>query len=643
MKPGKIVVSFLLMLSFALLFLNYKEAKSPVEIVREDFVQGLDEFYAETERLIEAVRSLDEGQESLAALQYQFMATRTSFKRIEFLIDYLQPQDVKDFINGAPLLKTERSVPRVIVLEPKGMQVIEELLYSDHPLGEKTKLLKLCKDLNTQTLLIKNYQYRQPLYDRQVFEAARLGLIRIMSLGVTGFDTPGSGNALSESAVAFSAIHNSLRPYLSIAQNQDIQESLSTILAQGEAWLHNQQDFDSFDHAYFIREFIEPAYGLVKDLQKYLHIETMDEVLIGESTFNYDADHIFSKDFLNPYFYTVVYEDLDNPELTELGRLLFFDPILSKDMKRSCSSCHNPKKGFSDGRRKSLAFHEEGSVDRNAPGLINSIYSEKFFYDLRADKMENQIEHVIFNQKEFRTNYKTIFSRLEQSEEYRERFQKAFKGQKAGGINKYTLSAAIASYIASLRGYNTALDLYLRGESNQIDPKVKEGFNLFMGKAACATCHFAPTFAGLVPPFFEENESEVLGVFTAPLSDTLDPDLGRLASGRLADEADFYKYSFKTVSVRNVALTAPYFHNGAYKDLFEVVEFYNHGGAAGRGVELPNQTLPSDSLGLKESEIEALVVFMKSLTDTTGLTSSPAELPVFAIPEWSARIPGGEY
>lgn len=643
MKSGKILVSAFLIALFAGLFLNYSEEPTSLETVHGNFTQGLQDFYSETGQLLEAAHSLDEDEASLESLQTEFATTRRSFKEIEFLLDYLQPQDVKDYLNGAPLLKTERSVPRVIILEPKGMQVIEELIYSEEAYAQKGKLIVLCRDLQTQTLLLKNYLNSQPLYDRQVFEAVRLGLIRVMSLGVTGFDTPGSDDALAESKVAFNAMRKTMIPYLEVSQDKELRESMARTFEQCESWLAGQDDFDSFDRVLFIRNYIEPLYGSVKDLQHDLHIETMDEVLLGESAFNYQADHIFSDDFLNPHFYTVVHEELDSPELRELGRLLFFDPILSSDMKRSCSSCHNPKKAFSDGRRKSLAFHEEGTVDRNAPGLVNAVYSEKFFYDLRADKMENQIEHVIFNQKEFKTNYKTIFSRLEQSEEYVERFNKAFAGQRAGGINKYTLSAAIASYMATLRAYNTPLDQYLRGESDQIDPKVKEGFNLFMGKAACGTCHFAPTFAGLVPPFFEENESEVLGVFSAPQSDTIDPDPGRIGSGRLADEAEFYRHSFKTMTVRNTALTAPYFHNGAYDELGQVVEFYNHGGAAGRGLELPNQTLPVDSLGLSDSEIEALVIFMESLTDTSGLTSSPGHLPAFKNPEWNNRLVGGEY
>lgn len=134
-----------------------------------------------------------------------------------------------------------------------------------------------------------------------------------------------------------------------------------------------------------------------------------------------------------------------------------------------------------------------------------------------------------------------------------------------------------------------------------------------MGKATCGTCHFAPTFSGLVPPFFEENESEVLGVLKNPKTIELDDDLGRSASKRLTYETEIYDRSFKTVTVRNISKTAPYFHHGQYNTLEEVVEFYNVGGGIGFGLEVPNQTLPPDSLNLSEVEKRQLIAFLKAI------------------------------
>jgi cytochrome c peroxidase len=143
-----------------------------------------------------------------------------------------------------------------------------------------------------------------------------------------------------------------------------------------------------------------------------------------------------------------------------------------------------------------------------------------------------------------------------------------------------------------------------------------------MGKAACATCHYAPTFSGLVPPLFHENESEVLGVLAKPNTLDVDSDPGRIENQFKEDKEEIYRKSFKIMTVRNVKLTAPYFHNGNYKTLKEVVEFYNKGGAAGLGLtyEVPNQTLPPDKLHLSKKEVEALIAFMESLTDNPFAT-----------------------
>jgi len=172
--------------------------------------------------------------------------------------------------------------------------------------------------------------------------------------------------------------------------------------------------------------------------------------------------------------------------------------------------------------------------------------------------------------------------------------------------------------VLSLQSFNSPFDEYVRGEKSDISAEVREGFNLFMGKAACGTCHFAPTFAGLVPPSFIHSESEILGVLKNPHADSLDADMGRNANGISNESAWIYDRSFKTTTVRNVELTAPYFHNGAYSSLNEVLDFYNEGGGEGKGLTVSNQTLSPDPLDLTDDEMNAIIAFMKSLTDNSA-------------------------
>ena len=209
-------------------------------------------------------------------------------------------------------------------------------------------------------------------------------------------------------------------------------------------------------------------------------------------------------------------------------------------------------------------------------------------------------------------------------------------------ITKFGITRALATYMRTLIGMNARFDQYIRGDLQEIESSVKRGFNLFMGKAACGTCHFAPLYSGVVPPKYLETETEVLGVPKTldTISPELDDDLGRF--NRFLDE--ICQNSFKTVTVRNAELTAPYMHNGLYQTLEEVVDFYDRGGGLGPGLDVPNQTLPADRLNLTQQEKEDLVEFMKALTDTVGTTRLPGNLPDFPDnPEWNKRQIGGEY
>ncbi|GAA6769901.1 cytochrome-c peroxidase [Flavobacterium sp. CGRL2] len=151
----------------------------------------------------------------------------------------------------------------------------------------------------------------------------------------------------------------------------------------------------------------------------------------------------------------------------------------------------------------------------------------------------------------------------------------------------------------------------MRGNKNSLNNQEIEGMNLFMGKAKCATCHFTPLFNGTVPPSYSKTEHEVIGTPNEASGRTLSPDKGRYLYNKMPQLVG----AFKTPTVRNAAVTAPYMHNGVFKTLEEVVSFYNKGGGQGLGYEVANQTLPFDKLNLTVKEEHALVAFMKTLTD----------------------------
>ena len=645
--------SALVALAMSLQFLSFTEslpnqAESALEAVTQQYYQNLDEMEVQLSKYKNTAAQLDSKPTSQEALQAIHLATRLSFKKIEYLLEYNDRSTVRRFLNGPPLPFVDESAPWVQEMEPKGLQILDELVFSENPLEEKTAIVAQLEELAFNFNQAKLYQRIIKMQHRFVFEAVRLELIRIFTLGVTGFDTPGSGNALPEAHTAMTASYDAIAAYLPLLEQKDskLAEEVRSAFNEALLYLEKNQDFDTFDRLTFLKKYINPLYALVYQAQRALGIETVHEVTSLPQSLNYHAENIFDNNFLNVSYYANMHPDAITEQKVALGRTLFFDPILSSNNERACASCHHPDKAFTDGMAKSFAFNHEGFIQRNAPTLVNAIYAERYFYDMREPGIERQVRHVVNDTKEFNTDFFEITDKLQQSKEYQKLFAEAYPEQSNYQISQWTISDALACYVSTLTSFNSPFDRYVRNETQKIDPAVARGFNLFMGKAACGSCHFAPTFNGTVPPYFQETESEVLGV--PATKDTvnveMDSDLGRYASSRGHDVTDFYIHSFKTVTVRNAALTAPYMHNGVYTTLEEVVDFYNKGGGQGLGLEVPYQTLPFDNLSLNEQEIKDLVKFMEALTDTTGLTQRPRVLPTFENkPAWNKRKIGGVY
>lgn len=603
----------------AALYFSFREGK-PADLLYKQAMDNHRQLERDVDELARLGAAYREGKTEVQRLRKQITKLRISYKKNEFLYEYFYPQYVKLKINGAPLPHLDPYYPRPSVLEPKGLQRLDELIYTDEVLSDSASVAQLSRELKSDFRpVLQNFQ-SHPLVDREVFEAARLQIIRIFSLGVTGFDTPGSLNALEEAAASLQNLRQVFKVYADLlpAEQKGFAEALDSLFTKAVNFCQSSSSFDDFDRLTFLTDFVNPLYGSMWQLQQHLGIESINEVTQLPQAVNYDKTNIFDEDFLNPYFYSLLSEQEDSKKLRKLGEKLFYDKRISGNGTLSCGSCHHPDKAFSDGEKTSVSNDGKYRLMRNAPGLLNSVFSKRFFGDMRARKFDDQLEHVVVNQHEFATNYQKILEKLDTLDNYKDLFNEAFPNEE-GHLSRSQFTRALASYLISLRGFNSIFDRYVRGELEELEPKVKKGFNLFMGKAACGTCHFAPTFAGLVPPRFDESESEVLGILKEPGSPEhgIDTDPGRIASGIPKEEVYFYQFSFKTPTVRNVAFTAPYFHNGAYQNLEQVMDFYNHGGAAGAGLKLDHQTLPADSLKLSSEESKSIVAFMEALSDTS--------------------------
>lgn len=642
------ILSLFSSLYFSAFRLAHHAPAEIIEKLKAQYYQDIDQFLVETQTLAASATNLQDNPTSVEALRKQFLATRDAFKRIEWLAEYYDAETVKFHLNGAPL----RHMPPDdggIIYDPEGLQILEEHIFSEDPLALTHEIQSLTQDLAEYTKEFQLFSRTPIIKHRHIFEAARLQLIRILSLSLTGFDTPITLRGIAETRITMDQLHQAIKQYYGLMDERvpTLSPKIEAKFVAAQQYLAAHQDFDQFDRLTFLVDYLNPLFAYLHDAHRGIGFPTMYESHPGYFSFsyNYSARNIFSDSLINPFHYTNQVAKQHTPAAIALGRALFFDPILSKNLERSCASCHQPEKYFTDGEVKSIASGFNGTVNRNAPTLINAAFAERFFYDLRAEKLDKQVSHVIYDEKEFNTSEFEILSRLKQSPAYTKMFQKAYPNLPKDGITSYSMTTSLASYIISLSSYSSPVDQYIKGQRADLAPAVRRGFNLFMGKAGCGTCHFAPTFSGLVPPLFQESESEVLGVpaSTDTIAPEIDSDMGRLY-GRMNEYFDIFEHSFKTTTVRNAGMTAPYMHNGVYETLEEVVDFYNKGGGMGLGIDVPNQTLPPDPLGLTAEEQADLVAFMEALTNVEQPHIAPENLPAFpAGSPYEHRKIGGEY
>lgn len=640
----KITLSLLVAIVAITISAFNKSERQRVDTIAERHQQRFEAFVKELNYFHSL---LPDTNPNLDRLQASFLRIRERFKAWEYLAAFLDEEFVKVYVNGAPLPKIRPQVANLEIVEPGGLQVMDELLFTGDIDENREELIKHTVDLLE---VLDQYKFMpHPIYDRKVLEAARRELVRMYTLGLTGFDVPASGNSIPDAITVMKTMEEDLKVYEKFFENvnEEQTEELYNTLSTFIMYLEQHNDFDNLDRLYVLRTFVNPLYATLLELHQKSGIEMMHEVK-NEAflpPYNHRSKNLFANDFLDCSKYIQLPPAFTTGKTVALGKLLFYDPVLSANIKRSCASCHKPEKGFTDGQPKSLALGFDGTVDRNSPTLINCVYSERFFHDMRSDALEDQVEHVLVNRKEFDTDMIELVNKLKLSDEYVQLFEESFAEYPGEKLNSTTITFALSAFVSSLSGFDSEFDKYVRGETSFIKPEIRNGYNLFMGKAVCGTCHFAPVFNGTVPPLYEESESEVLGVPADPYAKkpVLDDDKGR-GLARNKERVYFYNYSFKTPTIRNAALTGPYMHNGAYKTLDDVVDFYNKGGGAGIGIDIEHQTLPFDSLSLKKAEMKDIVAFMNALTDTTNMTSVPAKLPVFRDSlSWNNRKVGGEY
>lgn len=556
------------------------------------------------------VRSLDDlniaaETGNAGKIKASFRQSRLAFKKIEFLTEYYYPYLARQ-INGPaqPFSDGENSLK---ILDPEGYQVIEALIFPDFRGKNKAALIRDIGLLKANFLKILNQQYALGFQDRYVFEAMRYEIYRIIAQGISGFDSPLAYHSLPEAAAALSGLEE-CASFFNDGKPEGLEKSrLLSKLRQSVSYLGRNGHFNSFDRLLFIKNYANPLSGCFLAFQKKMGI------VLGQRSerINTDATSLFAMDSFDPAIFGLNVASAPSPKRIELGKKLFFDPVLSGNNKVSCARCHNPAMAFTDGLTKSISLDRKSTTSRNAPTLLNAAFQPKQFYDSRAVFLEDQVFDVIHNDSEMGGSLEKAALLLNRDSGYSRLFHVGYPDSKT--ILADDIANALASYVRSLVSLNSRFDQFMKGNNGVLSQQEKEGFNIYMGKAKCGTCHYLPLFNGVAPPYFAESESEVLGVPDRADKKTakLDADLGKYNRYKI----EILKHSFKTPTLRNIALTAPYMHNGVFKTLEEVVDFYNDGGGAGWKIGPDNQTLGTEPLGLTKSEKTKLIAFLKSLTD----------------------------
>jgi cytochrome c peroxidase len=588
MKP------LLKLLPLFLLFFSCQKQYTSLTI-QEELLSNLEKLNQEV-RAFEKVANENPNQKQL---QKSFETSRIAYKKIEWAVEYFTPDPAR-FINGPAL--DELEVEENKFLSPSGFQVIEELIYPQYSASNSSALKREIAVLKGLIAQVKEHLSVITISPDYVIDASKMEVYRILTLGITGFDSPIANQSIPEAKASLSSLKAVLEKLNT--HNSKTKVLLFDLIDHANTFCDTNTNFNSFDRATFIKEYLNPISEKLVQFQQDNTIKNVAKT----NAINPDAKTLFEKNTFNVNAFIPSQEYAYSRAKADLGKKLFYDSSLSKDRRRNCATCHNPELAFTDGEKTNRSLNGI-SLPRNTPTLTYASLQNAQFWDMRQPDLEKQSLDVIQNKDEMHGNLKDNLTRIQGDSAYKKLIKNAFPTVKK--LEEWQLQNAIASYVRSLNKFNSKFDQYFSGTSTTFSTEEKLGFNLFAGKAKCATCHFIPLFNGTVPPIYKKTEQEVIGTPQTKNGKIIDQDLGRFTQYKMAQ----LKHAFKTPTLRNITQTGPYMHNGVFKTLEEVVTFYNEGGGEGNGIAVENQTLPSDKLNLSLAEQKSLVAFMKTLSD----------------------------
>lgn len=600
----------------------------------------LDSLQLNLEKLLQ-ITDAPSGLSRKLALE-QLPISRKALKAADFWVRYMDPIQYRGMHGVLPV---EWEVEVFEKWEPPyrrlsgGLFLVET--YMEEPEMHRDSVRSLLLAAIKSVGAFRQDSNRRQLDDQAHFYFAnRLFLLNLAAIYTTGFECPDSSRIIPELHQMLLDTREIYRSFgeesakHAISSGYDsLYETAISFVAQFQA-----KPYSEFDHFSWIRDFVQPLYSMNAHFirQNRFRSRSLVDYALSDA-----ADRIFSKNLYRaqeerPLFRRV--PDSIYGEVVRLGEQLFYDPLLSGNNQRSCASCHLPSHFFTDTSvRTPLNFNRDGRLERNAPSLVNASLNHLLLIDGEHLSLMDQLAAVHSKVDEMNGDVGTTMKEILSCEDYHSRLSKLASHTLNPQPGFEHVAAAIIAYYTAFDTASSAFDDAVNGLA-ELDVHARRGFNLFMGRAQCATCHFPPHFGGIKPPY-SGNEFEVLGVPDDSTATRLSPDPGRYRQHAVPE----MRNAFRTGSLRNVARTKPYMHNGAFRTLEEVIEFYDLGGGAGKGLDVPGQTLSSDSLRLSNVDKQLLLHFLGKLDDQLDYKPAIPLLPESRRKDLNRRKAGGVY
>ncbi len=635
------LVSVCLVLA-AIVFIS--SANSNQDDYRDLYDRKLNEFKESQAGLRDLIQHTDiASKEGIATIKSGISAARIKMKCMDIWMRYLHPLAYKS-INAPLPVEWETEVfekfEQPYKREGAGLTLAE--LYLDEEQITKDSLLQQIRTSIAATDAYAADSVTKELGSYHHFYLCnRLFLLNLAAIYTTGFECPDTKRIVPELGVMLASVSDINRAFNKSFPGTPLPQEYCTLFDRMRSFVDAQpEDNERFDHYTFIKNYVNPLFVLNQQL--IVQYKVVSHSMVDYSL-NKKAKSIFDKELYNGQNSKGIFIRVEDSavlaKIVQTGKQLFYDPILSGNNMRSCASCHKPTECFTDTVfRTSLHYNRKDFLPRNTPSLTNAGYNHLVMLDGKHINLQNQTKAVISNPAEMGCEESEVVKKVMSCKEYKQAFQHLlqYTPQEKEVTYDHIVSAITFYYSKFSKAYAPFDDAM--NKSAVLSAAAVNGFNLFMSKAQCGTCHFVPQFNGVKPPYVS-SEFEVLGVPEDSSFSKMSPDEGRY----VINPAKETRNAFRTGTLRNAAHTKPYMHNGVFRSLEQVIDFYDAGGGKGRGLAVSNQTLSADSLRLTAKEKSDLVEFIISLDEQINFEAVPDHLPKSKISALNDRKTGGVY